>query len=259
MSLPDVSDVCVSLDAETGLDARLGVDLAVALKDLKIALPGGFTLQAKASQKIPNPGDLVADLLAQLNAALGPFQPIFDLIDIALATVKVFDAVKSLNPIKIGNELVKLVAKVDVVAQIIPILSLPKTLRDTIDAILVFLAGLKASLQVSLTAQLKLDAAQAKHDALVATGNPAAIDIAVGLQASIACGTANLNAQLQAQANAMAPLNRFLALLSALCELVGLPPLPTLDLDADADLSVAIAAVDALMAALVVVRDAIPV
>lgn len=255
MPLPDVSDVCVALDAETGLDLRLGVDLSIPLSELKISLPGGIKLQAKASQKIPNPGDLMADLLAQLNAALAPFQPIFDLLDIALVMVKVFDAVKSLNPLKIADELIKLIAKVDVVAAYIPPLSIPIMIRDIIDVLLVFLAGLKASLSVSLSAQVKLDAASAKAAALIATGDPAAIAIAAQLQVSIDCGQANLDAQLAAQGNSMGPLNRFLALLSALCELVGLPPLPGLSLGGD--ISVAIDAVDALIAVLGTIRAGI--
>jgi len=270
MGLPDISDVCIGLDVETGLDLRLGVDLSVALKDLKISLPGGIKLQAKASQKIPNPGDLVADLLASLNAALAPFQPIFDLMDIAMVIIKVFEAVKSLNPIKIADELLKLIAKVDVVASYIPPLSLPIMIRDTIDTILVFLAGLKASLTVSLSAQLKIDAATAKASALAdlsasleasgdLEGAAAMAALSADLNVSVGCAQANLDCQLAAQANAMGPLNRFLTLLSSLCEAVGLPALPGLDMSAGGDITVAIDAVDALIAALTIVRAAIPI
>lgn len=255
MPLPNVSDVCVAIDVETGLDLRLGVDLQTPLAELKISMPGGLKLQAKPSQKIPNPGDLVADLLASFNAALVPLQPIFDIIDILLIVVKVFDAVKSLNPIKIAEELVGLIKKVDVVAQFVPPLSIPIMIRDLLDVLLVFLAGLKAALTVMLSAQLKMDAATAKADALEASGDPAAIEIAAQLRASISCGQANLDAMFAAQGNSAKPLNRLLALVSALCELVGLPALGPLEMGAD--LSVAIAPIDLLIGVLGTIRAGI--
>ncbi len=257
MGLPDISDVCVALDAETGLDIRLGVDLSLRLDELKITMPGGLKLQAKAGTGIPNPGDLVADLLAQLNAALIPFQPIFDIIDILLLVVKVFEAVKSLNPIKIGDVLVKLIKKVDVVAAYVPFLSIPLMIRDIIDVLLVFLAGLKAALTVSLDAKLQLDASAALAADLVATGDPDALEIAASLNLAIDCGQANLDAMFSAQSNNAKPLNRFLALLSALCGVVGLPELPTLEMGGD--VTVAADAVDALIIVLGTVRAAIPV
>ncbi len=257
MGLPDISDVCIALDANVGLDIRLGVELNIRLDELKITMPGGLKLQAKGGTGIPNPGDIVADLLAQLNAALIPFQPIFDIIDILMLVVKVFDAVKSLNPIKIGDVLLKLIAKVDVVAAYVPFLSIPLMIRDIIDALLVLLAGLKAALTVSFNAGLQLDAAALKAQLLIDSGDPDALEIAAQLNLAIDCGRANLDCMFAAQANNAKPLNRLLALLSALMQQVGLPELPTLEMGGD--VTVAADAVDVLIVALGTVRAVIPV
>jgi hypothetical protein len=255
--LPDVSNVCVAIDAETGLDLRLGVDLPTALADLKIQLPGGIKLGAKASDGIPNAGAIIADIMAQINTALGPFAPIFDLIDIALVIVKVFDAVKSLNPIKIADALVGLIKKVDIVAALVPPLSLPLMIRDFIDVLLVFLASLKAQLLVMLSAQVKLDAGFDAVADLQAAGDPDSLAIAAQLEAALNCGQANLDAMFAAQKNGAKPLNRLLALIGGLGEAVGVPALPSLELGGT--LEGAVAPIDALIVVLGTVRAAIPV
>ncbi len=257
MPLPDVSDVCVALDANTGLDIRLGITLPKPLSSFRIRMPGGISLEAKGGTGIPNPGDVMADILAQVNSALVPLKPIFDIIDILLLVVQVFDAVKSLNPISIGKALVKLIAKVDVVAQFVPPLSIPLMVVDFLDAIIVLLGALKANLTVMLTAQLKLDAGQAAVDAMLAGGDPFDIEAAAQLQAAIDCGKANLEVGFAAMTSSAQPLNRLLALVSGLGEAIGLPKFGPLEMGAS--LEVAITPIDALLTVLGTVRVAIPV
>lgn len=260
MPLPNVSDVCVQLDASTGLDIRLGLELSKPLSDFRIRMPGGISIEAKATDGIATVGSVASDLMAQANVALAPFQPIFALIDIALASVKVFNAVKTLSPFKIGEELVKLIAKVDIVAQIIPPLSLPFMILDFIDVLLVLLAALKAQISTMLAAQIRIDAGQAALDDLLAagsSGDSGALAAAAQLDAALSCARANLAVSLEAMAASSKPLNRLLSLVSGLGSSIGLPEFGPLEVGGS--LEVAAVPIDALIAILGTVRAAIPV
>lgn len=231
----DVHDLCSELE------------LDLQLFGLFIEIPVGFNLEVEFPV-IPNPGDVAGKLIAKANAALAPLSPIFDIIDILLIVKEVFDAVKSLQPPKIGNAIGKLVPKLDKLRKLIPQTSIPRTIRSIISVLIVLVAGIKADLQAILDAQSRIDLSAARGIALGALDLTAALD----------CAQANLDFQMELVRNNAAPLNRLIGAVNLFCSIAGLPELPSLAIEAGSDAASTLAKLDPLIAKLTKARNAIP-
>ena len=232
----NVHDFCSELD----------LDLILKLYQLKIVIPGGIEINGQYTG-IPDPGDVTRKLIDQANTALAPLTPLFDIIDVFLVLVEMFEAVASLSPPKIGKVLVKLKVKIDKLKKLIPQISIPIFITSVIDVIIVLLQALRDDVQRIIDQHSSLDLSRQRA---VTFGS-------ASLAASLDCAQFNLDAQLKIVQNNAQPLNRFLAILGLLCSLAGLPDIPTLD-DLGEQASEALEPIDTLIKALKTFRDAIP-
>lgn len=226
----------------------VALDLDLELTQLQITLPVGFSLDIEGPI-LPNPGDVSGKLLGQLNAALAPLSPLFDVVDLALVIVEIFNSLKSIpNVTKFKKLLPKLRVKVDKLKKLIPILSMPVSIKSIIRVLITFLEGLKFEIEAILKAQASIDLSRARATAL------GLADLGLSLD----CSQANLDFQLAlAFANA-SPLNRLINTINVFCDLAGVDGIPALTLEASAGAEGAVKPIVALIDAMKKLADAIP-
>jgi hypothetical protein len=264
MPMPDSSAFCVEIDVATGLRVGLAqLSANIDLSALKIRLPGGIAISANAGSGIPNPADMANALMGQVNTALAPFEPIFNIIDVCTLVFKLLKAFgPPPNPIEIGKLIQKLVVAIDKLLAILPPLSIPLMIVDIIDTLTVFLVGLRAELAQAAEFHAKIHVAGLKIaslQGLAAQGNVSAGTIAAQLQASIDCASVNFDAMFQATKSNAKPINRILDMVNQFGALADLPSIDPFDVNAATDPTAMLVPIDALLAALKVVRTAIPV
>ena len=190
-------------------------ELDLSLFGLNIELPVGFKLELEGPV-IPFPGDVSGRLLGKVNAALAPLSPFFDVLDLLLAFKDLFEAFASLNPFKIAGVLPKVLAKIDKLKKLIPVLSMPASIKSIVKVLIVYVTGMRTQIQLIIEAQSSIDLSAARA---LKFGAPD-LTIAVG------CAQANVNFQLDLLRNDAAPLNRLIAAVNVFCDLAQLPHLP---------------------------------
>ena len=237
----DLSDINPS-------DLCRNYSLDLALYQLHIEIPVGFRLELEGPT-LGDPGDISGKLLAKANAALAPLIPFFDVIDLLLALKELFDAIKSLNPFKIGQVLPKIYVKIDKLKKLIPSLSMPSSIKSLVKVIIVYLQGMRAQLLVIIQEQSNIDLSAKRA---LAFGAP-------GLTCAVGCAQVNLDFQLELLRNDAAPLNRLIGTVNLFCSIAELPQIPPVTLapgaKADEMVSPLTEAIDALQA----FHDAIPI
>lgn len=243
MPIPPLESLCTEIDIETGFPVSLGVTFDPF--ELAITFPGGVKLQSVMG----DPRQAAFDLMGQVNTALMPLQPFFDIIDALMFAKKIFEAVAS-NPFSIASALPDFLKIIDKLLGYIPAVSVPKLIGSFIDAVIAVAVSLKCELQAIANVQLKIDAAQAQAESLGGS-------VQASMNVVLACGRAQLGAQLNVLQKKMAPLNRLLGILNMLGSVVGLPELVSFDLTGNP--SDCLEALDAVIEALTTVRKAIPV
>ena len=265
MGIPDVTDTCIILDPGSGFDVNLGVKLAIDLNHISIQFPGGFTLEVDTGVDIANVADVATSLLGKVNAALMPLGPLFDIMDCLIAAKLVFDAIPSLNPVKIGAAIKKFVAALVKVVGILPPLSIPILIANIVTVLLVLCEGLRAQFKTLTIVQAKIDVGTLRADWLYV--QPWGVGMAEQLRAALLCSQSNLNLAFNSIGNQAEPLNRLISIVNILCSMIGLPELPTLGALGTATAFVpaghaaegAIKVLDALVEALQVVQELLPV
>lgn len=240
MPLPDPESFCVELDPSTGF--KLGLDLGFNPFDLVITMPGGATLQAFGAV----PQRMAYQLIDQLNAALTPLTPIFDLIDMGLLLFKVLDKLKSLDVFGTLKAFPDFSKAIDKLKGLIPQVSIPLMIKTVIGALLAALAVLRTDFNALVQLQAKIDTGRVRAAALGSS------DLSVTLD----CAAGQLDAQLSLLQSRARPLNRLLGVLNLLTGIAGIGSLPTLEFSGDA--SASMTAIDSVMAALRTARSAIP-
>lgn len=255
MTTFDVGAACVDLEVDIEFD------------DLSIVFPGGLSLRIPAAPGISVQGaaDVGPQILASVNAALMPLQPIFNIIDLLIVIVEfaqaVPDAITSLDPSKIVAVIPKLKKKLDKLLAMIPPLSIPRFIRSILTVIIVFLRGLKASLVAVVNLEARIDLGRVRVGELqaLAASGAIAIDVSLELDASMLCASGTASAMFAGMAQGAAPLDSLLGIVRAFVELVGLPvEIPVMG-NLGASATVAVDAVDALVVVLTNVRAAIVV
>jgi hypothetical protein len=239
MPIPNLEDICVAL--------------TVTPQRLSVTFPGGATLDPELPDLgFADPMQLSKQLLGQANAALAPLQPVFNLIDVALAlfnAVKAIpDAISHLDPSKISDALPELAEKAGKLLPLVPQLSVPLMVVGLIDTLLAFLGGLAGQLRALIDQQVRIQKAENRAAAL---GN-------AQLQAVADCSKHHVNAQLQSLAESVAPVNRLIALVNVFAQLAGLGPLPDLSNLGD-DAAAALQPLEDTVKTLQQIRAAIPV
>ncbi len=187
-----------------------------------IAFPGGVTLCAQVGFDEGSALAVTKSLFGQVNAALAPLSPFFNVLDVALALFKcvkaVPDCITELSPVPILKCIPGLVEKVNKLLQLIPQVALPMTIKGIITAIISFLVGLKSKLQAIVARQTKIIASRARAAELGNVQLDVALDTAQGV----------LDGQLVNMNAGMGPINRLIGVVSAFMQIAGLGCIPAI-------------------------------
>ena len=206
-----------------------------------ITLPGGVTMES-------------INLMEQIQPALTPLVPIFDIIDTVVA---VFNCVKAIpdtlgpppDPTVLAACIPELAEKVSKLLKLIPQLSLPYTIIGIIDLVIDTLRQARTQL-LHLQAQMQ--------QILGAIDRATDLDDA-GLMAITSCAQANVAQEAANVGKSLAALGKLIGLLNLFLGMVGGPEVPDLSDLAGTPLDEAIPPIDAIIETLQGVRDAVPV
>jgi hypothetical protein len=206
-----------------------------------ITLPGGVSMES-------------INLMEQIQPALTPLMPVFDIIDTVVA---VFNCIKAIpdslgpppDPTALAACIPELAEKVAKLLKLIPQLSLPLTIVGIIDLIIDTLRQAR-SLLLHLQAQMQqitgaIDRATELEDA--------------GLMAIMSCAQANVAQEAANVGKSLAALGKLIGLLNIFLELVGAPTVPDLSDLAGSPLDEVVPPLDAIVDQLTQVRDMVPV
>lgn len=237
--LPDLSDFCFALSTGPG--------------ELCIEMPGGARLCAQAGFDTGDLGEITKSLFAQINSALAPLQPFFNILDVLKCIMDCIMAIPDCigpppDPSGLLNCIPNLQKAVDKLLKLLPQLSIPIMIKSILHTIIVGLQGVRLKLLALIKQVERIIAASLKATAL---GN-------LQLQIVVDCANNNMDAQLQNLNAGMAPLNRLLGLMNVLCELAGLPCIPPIG-GLAAIGEDALAPLDAIIKILQALEAAIPV
>jgi len=224
----------------------------VSPQGLLIRTPGGGELSVMSPIINPTGLQVAKPLLGQVNAALSPLIPVFNIIDAVLSVQDCIKAVPkaitSLSPKPISDCISDLAKKTAKLANLVPQLSVPLMIVDIIDAFLSTLNGIIDELEAIVVQEAKIAAAST---AASQPGNES-------LAAIVQCSTAVVAQQKQGLSAGLGPLNSLIGVLNLFLELIGFEALPDLaDLPEDSQ-----DAIDGLRSAVELlekIRDAIPV
>ncbi len=194
------------------------------------------------------------NLMEQIQPALMPLMPVFDIIDTVVA---VFNCIKAIpdslgpppDPTALAACIPELAEKVAKLLKLIPQLSLPLTIVGIIDLIIDTLRQAR-SLLLHLQAQMQqitgaIDRATELEDA--------------GLMAITSCAQANVAQEAANVGKSLAALGKLIGLLNIFLELVGAPTVPNLSDLAGSPLDEVVPPLDAIVDQLTQVRDMVPV
>jgi hypothetical protein len=206
-----------------------------------ITLPGGITMES-------------INLMEQIQPALTPLVPLFDIIDMVVA---VFNCVKAIpdtlgpppDPTVLAACIPELAEKVSKLLKLIPQLSLPYTIIGIIDLVIDTLRQARTQL-LHLQAQMQ--------QILGAIDRATDLDDA-GLMAITSCAQANVAQEAANVGKSLAALGKLIGLLNLFLGMVGGPEVPDLSDLAGTPLDEAIPPIDAIIETLQGVRDAVPV
>jgi len=205
-----------------------------------ITLPGGVSIEH-------------VNLLDQIQPALTPLVPFFNIIDTIVALFNCIKAVPATigpppDPTALAACLPELADKVNQLLRLIPALSLPYTLVGIIDLLIDTLRQARDQLIHLQQQMVKITSA---IDRATNLGD-------AGLMAIIACAEANVAQEAANVGKSLASLGKLIGLLNLLLGMVGCPQVPDLTSLAGRPLDDAIAPLDAIVVTLQSVRNAIP-
>lgn len=248
LPLPSLDDFCITLSTGPG--------------ELCVQFPGGARLCAQFGYETGDIAEVVKSMLAQINTALTPLTPLFNILDAIVAIKNCITAIPDAfgpppDPSGIINCIPGLLKAIDKLLQLLPQLSIPPMIKGIIGVIIAGLQGLRHKLAAMIRQVARILEAATRAAEL---GN-------IQLQLVVDCANANNEAQLINLNNGMMPLNRLIGVINLFLHLAGLPCIPTLagieaiGEEALAPLDAAIALLQALQAAiptLELVLEAIP-
>lgn len=236
MPLPDLRSLCIDLDVTPG--------------DLCVTLPGPVEVCAHFPSLVPpSPDELVRQLFAQVNSALAPLQPIFNIIDVVVAIFDCIKAISTLDPVKIIECIPNLAQRIAALLRLIPLLSIPVLVVQFLDILILFLKGQRNQLVRQLNYLQRIIAAEL---AAQRPGN-------VGLNHAIICAREDLDKLIQWFNEGATPLNRLIGIINFFLEIIGLekyaiPDMSTVNPEALED---GIAVIDLTIELLTGIRNAV--
>jgi hypothetical protein len=226
----------------------LCVQLTVGPGEICIELPGGARVCATSDIDLGDPALILRQFIGQVNTALAPLGPFFDILDVIAQVLECIEAIPDSigpppDPTAILQCIPGLVEKVEKLLRLLPPIPVLFMIKSVLAALIVFLEGLKAELESLARALSRILAASLRAAEL---GN-------FELQFVSDCANDNFDIQLANLNESAKPLNRLMGLVNALLELAGAPcitiPLGTLPADAEAALAIVQFAIDLLQAA----------
>jgi hypothetical protein len=189
-----------------------------------IPLPGGAVLSAQVGFDLGSPMAVVTGLFGQVNTALTPLAPFFNVLDVVLAlfatVTGIKDALTSVppDPTKLITPFADLAKKAAGLLKLIPQLSLPATIRGIIAGIMNFLKAVRGKLKALITKANKIISGYTRAQML---NLPILRTELLTAKASLDVQVGNLNIGL-------GPVNKLVALVNAFMQLAGLGCLPSL-------------------------------
>ena len=225
---------------------------------MEVALPGGVTIGQviSAVKSAPSAVDMGINIMQQVQPALAPLVPIFDIVDAVVAIQKCVQAIPDAlgpppDPTVLTKCLPDLAKKVAKLLKLIPQLSVPLMIKNLIDVLISTLVAVRSQL-LALQAQMK---------SVTRAVNRAAQLNDKSLSAIASCAKGNVEQQARNIGQSLASLGKLVGLINIFLKMIGVPEIP---LSAINDLSgksldEIIKPLDALVTTLKTVRQAIPV
>jgi hypothetical protein len=200
----DLSEFCIDLKRRPG--------------EICITMPGGLRMCAKVSLDVPDLSDNVLALFGELNGALAPLKPIFDVLDLVKAIVDCVKAIPAaFGPPPDPSQLIEcvpvLVKKLDALLRLLPPASLFLMLKEVVTALLLFVVGVRSRIQLMLD----------RIDRIIEAETKAATLGSVELQEVLDCASGNLDIQLENLNDGCTPVSRLIGTINAFFEIAGLP------------------------------------
>lgn len=197
-------------------------NFTLSLRNLCAVLPGGGKICVNLPEvNLPDPMEIAMAFIAQINTALAPLMPVFVLLDVVMALVECILALpKSIlppNPQPIIACIEKLVVTLAALFNLVPLLSIPSTIKALIGAFIAFFQGLRAQIEAIILKRVQINADLASGQSL-------------GIQSMIDAANCNLNFLNAHMANlneAMAPVIALIKLVNHFLCILGLTPIPT--------------------------------
>lgn len=228
--------------------ATLCAEITTGPGEVCIVLPGSAQLCAQYGFETGDNAQILRSLLAQVNTALAPLQPFFNVLDFLQACLEVVQAIPGAlgpppDPTTLIRKTAALVEKFDKLLALFPPTSVPVMVRSILDAMIQFLLALRAELVHLMAQGERINAAELRA---VALGN-------ANLQLVVDCARANFDAQLVNMNASITPLRRLLGVVNTLLHLASLPcieiPIGSIDGINDEALAILDAAISALLTA----------
>lgn len=233
--------------------ATLCINVQTADK-LCITFPGGAEICAHVGLETGDPSTILRGLLAQVNAALIPLQPIFNIIDVVKAVGDCIGAIKDAfgpppDPSGIAKCIPELFKRLAKLLKLLPQYSIPLLVKQLLTALVFFLQAVKLELQAILLQQARILAAATAANL---PGNES-------LLAVVDCATGNLDTKMLNLGASFAPINSLLVIVNLL---LGMIPgnkveVPTFE-DLGSDAQAALAPIDATIQVLQGIASKIP-
>ncbi len=187
-----------------------------------ICLPGGICIEEIPGEldKIPKLSDQVMGLINQLGSAMAPMKPFFDMLDTILALHRCVNAVPnalmSLDPTELINCVPALAEAIDLLLQLIPQLSIPRTVRSvirTLATLLLEVAGDLRYLQNQIDGIVdQIDQAAHRNDAV--------------LSGLLVCAQNSVKNQAFGLAEALKGLGRIILVINIFLDMIKVDPIP---------------------------------
>lgn len=218
-----------------------------------IRFPGGAEICFTLPNIPGSDGEALRGLLAQVNSALAPLAPIFNIIDAIIAVFNcvsaVPDAIANLDPIALFECVPDMAEKIAALAQLIPQLSIPATVVDILDLIIRQLQSLRNDLfRIAVYQNL-----------VIAQGLKAAEPGRIALRLAVDCAQVDIDFEIASLNAQNEPLNRLIGIIGLLLAPFGINLSESLGTITDvSNIEETLAPIDALIDVLVVVRKLVP-
>ncbi len=231
--------------------------LIITPQEICITLPGSVEVCAQIPDvAFPDPIELVKQLFAQLNAALTPLTPVFNIIDLVILLVKcvqsIPDGPTEIPPFKtlIDECIPELPKKLAALLSLIPPLSLPITILGFIDAVILLMEGFILFLNRQISGVLRVVDAETRAAEL----GSGSLDLIVD------CANENAEIEMNNFNEGLGPLDLIFGLIEtflSIAQIPGLTPLPRLT-DVGVDPAAALEPVNDFLALIKNIRGLIP-